>query len=106
MYSLRYGTPPIVRATGGLADTVVDCTAANLADGSANGFVFAESTPEALWEAMLRAVIAWHQPRIWRQLQGNGMARDSGWAAPAQQYAELYRSLDALGTMQPDSLTA
>jgi starch synthase len=103
MYSLRYGTPPVVRATGGLADTVVDCTPENLAAGSANGFVFTESSPEALWEATLRAVIAWHQPHIWGQLQQNGMARDSSWADPAQQYTNLYRRLDALGKSQPDS---
>jgi starch synthase len=105
MYSLRYGTPPVVRATGGLADTVVDCTTASLAAGSANGFVFTEPTPEGLWEAMLRAVIAWHQPRVWSQLQKNGMARDSSWAAPAQQYADLYRRLDALAASPPDSQT-
>jgi starch synthase len=93
MYSLRYGTPPIVRSTGGLADTVVDCTTASLADGSANGFVFADPTPEALWEAIERAVAAWRQPKIWRQLQRQGMNRDSSWSEPARRYAELYHTL-------------
>ncbi len=99
MYSLRYGTPPIVRATGGLADTVVDCNPATLANGTANGFVFSTATPEALWESMLRSAVAWHQPPVWRRLQRNGMARDSSWAKPALQYADLYRRLDLLATL-------
>ena len=58
LYSLAYGTVPIVRSTGGLADTVVDATPENLADGSATGFSFDEKTPEGLWSAISRALDA------------------------------------------------
>jgi starch synthase len=84
MYSLRYGTPPIVRATGGLADTVVD---------GINGFSFAEPTAEALLEAVQRAVAAWHDKPVWQRIQQDGMGRDFSWAGPARQYAELYARL-------------
>jgi len=93
MYSLRYGTPPIVRATGGLADTVVDYAEASLAAGSANGFSFMEATAPALLAAIQRALAVWHKPRIWRKLQQNGMASDWSWSGPARRYAELYRQL-------------
>lgn len=89
MYSLRYGTPPIVRATGGLADTVID--AADKERG--NGFVFTHATPEALLTAVRRAAALWPRPRLWRQLQKNGMAVDNSWSQPAQAYVQLYRSL-------------
>ncbi|MGE5170819.1 MAG: glycogen synthase GlgA [Rudaea sp.] len=90
MYSQRYGTPPIVRRTGGLADTVVDCTPGTLADGTASGFVFEEASPEALFAAIERAVAAFGDPGAWQALQRNGMARDFGWARAAARYAELY----------------
>lgn len=90
MYSLAYGTPPIVRATGGLADTVVDTTPATLADGSGDGFVFDEATPSALWQAIERASTLWRDRRAWHRLQQNGMRRDFGWQAAASQYIALY----------------
>ena len=89
MYSLRYGTPPVVRATGGLADTVID--AANAKHG--NGFVFGPATGKALLEALQRATETWHDPKRWRQLQKQGMARNSSWEEAARQYAELYQHL-------------
>ena len=93
MYSQRYGTPPIVRATGGLADTVVDCTPATLADGSASGFVFREPSAAALLAAVTRAAGAWRDGATWRALQRNGMARDFGWNASARRYAGIYAEL-------------
>jgi len=96
MYSLRYGTPPIVRKTGGLADTVIDYAPALVAAGkpdTANGFVFRDPTAEALLAAIRRAVAAWREPKLWRQLQRNGMAQDWSWAEPASQYVDLYRKL-------------
>ncbi|MBI5909305.1 MAG: glycogen synthase GlgA [Betaproteobacteria bacterium] len=93
MYSQRYGTPPIVRATGGLADTVVDCTAATLADGSASGFVFQQPTAAALLVAVERAERAWRDGTTWPALQRNGMARDFGWEASARRYAAIYARL-------------
>lgn len=92
MYSLAYGTPPVVRATGGLADTVVDCTPQSLSDGSANGFSFAPATTQALLAAVERALDAWRDVETWRRIQRNGMARDWGWGQAARQYADLYRS--------------
>ncbi|HTH94273.1 MAG TPA: glycogen synthase GlgA [Rhodocyclaceae bacterium] len=89
MYSLRYGTPPIVRATGGLADTIVDAT-----DKShGNGFVFERAEPTELLNAIRRAAALWKRPRLWRDLQKNAMAAEHGWEHPAQQYAALYTSL-------------
>jgi starch synthase len=84
MYSLRYGTPPVVRATGGLADTVED---------GINGFSFREPTPTALLATIGRAVALWHDKPRWRRMQVDGMSRDHGWAAPARQYTRIYASL-------------
>lgn len=95
MYSLRYGTPPVVRATGGLVDTVVDCRTDTLAAGTANGFVYTESTAPALLAALGRAVTAWHDRKCWRELQHNGMRQDFGWQASARRYCELYRDVMA-----------
>lgn len=95
MYSLRYGTPPVARATGGLADTVVDCTESTLAAGTANGFSFVEATAEKLLATILRAVSAWHDKPVWRELQQNGMKLDLGWAQTAARYRSLYEELGA-----------
>ena len=91
MYSLRYGTPPIVRATGGLADTVVDVSEATLADKTANGFVIAEATPHELWLALDRATRCWHDRKLWQRIQQNGMRRDFSWEHAAHDYVTLYR---------------
>ncbi|MDB5805643.1 MAG: glycogen/starch synthase, ADP-glucose type [Betaproteobacteria bacterium] len=93
MYSLAYGTPPIVRATGGLADTVIDLPAGARSAGTANGFVLGPAVPPALIEAMRRAHAAWRSPALWRQLQANGMGSRFDWRAPAGQYAALYRRI-------------
>jgi starch synthase len=90
MYSQRYGTPPIVHATGGLVDSVVDCTPHSLAAGTATGFKFFAPNPEALKSAIARCVAAYRDPSIWRALQRNGMARDFGWDAAARAYAAVY----------------
>ena len=95
MYSMRYGTVPVVRATGGLADTVTDCDDQTLANGSATGFTFGEPTAPALLAAIRRALEAWSEQAGWRRLQQNGMARDFGWRAPARRYVELYETLAA-----------
>ena len=93
MYSLSYGTPPIVRATGGLADTVIDLPAGNSQAGVANGFVFRAAETPALIEAMRRAHAAWRTPALWCQLQANGMDGRFDWRAPAGQYIELYHRI-------------
>ncbi len=93
MYSQRYGTPPVVRRTGGLADTVVDCTPEALERGEATGFVFDEESGEALEAAVRRALELRRDPARWRGLQENGMRRDFGWSAAARRYAALYERL-------------
>jgi len=91
MYSLRYGTPPVVRAVGGLADTVEDW------DGGrrGTGFLFQELTPGALLAATGRATAAWRDRRAWRGIQSRGMAIDFSWERSAERYEALYRSLAA-----------
>jgi starch synthase len=81
MYSQRYGTPPVVRATGGLADTV--------ADGE-TGFLFDRAESAGLLEAVRRGVAAYRDERRWREIQRRGMARDFSWSGPARLYADLY----------------
>lgn len=93
MYSHRYGTIPVVRATGGLADTVVDANPQNLAAGTANGFSFQEYSPQALDEALRRACEAWRQPPLWRQLQSTAMRQDWSWARSAREYIRLYQEI-------------
>jgi starch synthase len=93
LYALRYGSPPIVRRTGGLADTVVDATAATLADGTATGFVFEDETPGALLAAARRAVAVYEDQLAWRRLMQRGMTRDFSWTASARRYQALYREL-------------
>jgi starch synthase len=93
MYSQRYGTPPVVRRTGGLADSVVDCTPDSLAAGTATGFVFQQPTAGALGAAVERAVNVWRKPDAWRRLQQNAMARDFAWTASARRYRDLYLSM-------------
>jgi starch synthase len=95
MYSLRYGTPPVVRATGGLADTVVDCNEATLEAGTANGFVFSAPDAPQLLAALERAVAAWREKKGWKALQQNGMRANFGWQASALRYHDLYRTLMA-----------
>jgi starch synthase len=82
LYSMRYGTPPVVRRTGGLADSVNERT----------GFLFDEPTPQALRAALARALEAWRKPGAWRALQRTGMQRDFSWAVPARAYLAAYRS--------------
>ncbi len=93
LYSQRYGTLPIVRKTGGLADTVVDTLPETLADNTATGFVFNAASAGALMEAIKRALLVYSQPDVWRQLQHNAMQTDRSWRKSAQQYLSLYGQL-------------
>jgi starch synthase len=90
MYSLRYGTPPVVYRTGGLADTVVDADAATLADGTANGFVFDVPEVAAFLDAIRRALALHGQPAVWRRVQQAGMGRSFDWRDSAGHYLALY----------------
>jgi starch synthase len=107
IYSQMYGTVPIVRRTGGLADTVIDFSAATLADHTATGFCFDEDSPEALLATCLGALSLYRNQRIdWWKLAIAGMQRDFSWAASAARYSELYQRLGQRtdGPRQPLSL--
>ncbi len=90
LYSLKYGTAPVVRATGGLADTIVDCTPETLADGTATGFTFDEHTPAELLRVVERAVAAYGRPEDWSRLVAIGMAQDWSWGRSAREHVALY----------------
>ena len=98
LYALRYGTVPVVRRVGGLADTVVDASEAAVQADAATGFMFGPATPAALAAALDQAVKTWRQPENWRQLMLRGMAQNFSWASAASQYMALYR--DAQGDLQ------
>lgn len=89
LYSLKYGTVPIVRRTGGLADTVED---ADLTRGSGTGFVFDEYSGQALLEAIDRGLGAFALPAGWKKIMANGMAKDFSWAVSAAKYERLYHA--------------
>jgi starch synthase len=90
LYSQRYGTPPIVNATGGLVDSVVNCTAATLKDGTASGFVFNVMTAENLLAAIQRAVALYHDQHKWQALRKSCMTKSFSWEASALAYREVY----------------
>lgn len=92
LYSLCYGTLPVVREVGGLADTVIDATDAALKAGTATGFVFKQPQPGEFLSAARRAVELWHDRDAWRDVQMNAMARDFSWQQSARQYQALYLS--------------
>jgi starch synthase len=102
IYSLRYGTPPIVRNTGGLADTVTDASEANIAAGTANGFVFDDVTSASLLEAIDRALGCYTQPDVWTALQRTGMAADFSWLRSAAEYIALYERIIEAPFEHPD----
>ena len=87
IYSLRYGTVPIVRATGGLDDTI---EAYDVEHGTGTGFKFAEYTGAAMLRSVRQAVHLFADQRIWRRIQLNGMAKDYSWKASASEYAKVY----------------
>jgi starch synthase len=93
LYALRYGTLPLVRRVGGLADTVADASSLSLAEGSATGFAFDGETRQALMSAIGRATALFREPEMWLRMMRRAMARDFSWEAAARRYAALYREL-------------
>ncbi len=89
MIAMRYGCVPVVRETGGLADTVIDHRPGR---GHGTGFVFEEKTPEGFLEALQRALETYEDRETWRAIQMRGMASDFSWTASAKAYVGLYRS--------------
>ena len=93
MYSQRYGTLPIVRKTGGLADTVVDALPESIADNTASGFVFNDAAPGALLETIKRSLLLYANPPLWQELQRNAMGKDFSWQNSANHYLKLYSEI-------------
>jgi starch synthase len=87
IYSLKYGTVPVVRATGGLDDTIEEW---NAEAGTGTGFKFHGLQAEGLLAAIDRALGAFQDGPGWEKLMRNGMARDYSWEKPAREYAEVY----------------
>jgi starch synthase len=87
---MRYGTVPIVRATGGLDDTVQQF---NPADGAGTGFKFGPYQAGALLEKIREALYFYGRPEHWQRIQHNGMLVDNSWAAAAKKYIELYQEM-------------
>jgi len=90
IYSLRYGTIPVVRATGGLDDTIVDFDPET---GTGTGFKFRDYTPAALLGCIKRALACYRRPTQWRQLMRNAMDAEFSWQSSAQGYLAVYRRL-------------
>ncbi len=93
MYSMAYGTIPVVHRTGGLADSVEPWDGAA---GTGTGFVFSPHTQEAFAAALDDALAAWSEPEVRRRIIANGMARDDSWAARADDYREVYRKVQRI----------
>ncbi len=97
LYAQAYGVLPLVRRTGGLADTVVGVSPETLADGTATGFTFDTANGLALGDAINRALALFRDPPAWRRVQRRGMARDFGWEGPARAYLDMYGTIPAKG---------
>ncbi|MDD2557902.1 MAG: glycogen synthase GlgA [Desulfuromonadaceae bacterium] len=92
MYSLAYGTLPIVHATGGLKDTVIDASAENIATGTATGFVMLNASADELRRCCITALELYRKPRTWQKLQKTAMSQDFGWQRSATSYQNLYKA--------------
>ncbi len=90
LYSLKYGTVPVVRATGGLADTVAPVDPEK---GTGTGFLFREYSAQAFIKAINEAVAAFQDKKLWQQIMKNGMTQDWSWTASAKAYVTLYERL-------------
>jgi len=90
MYSLRYGTVPVVRKTGGLADTVEEF---NPKTGRGTGFLFEKYNGQELLKALKKALNLYKNKKVWLKLMKNGMAKDFSWSVSARKYVELYEKL-------------
>jgi starch synthase len=98
LYSLKYGTVPVVHVTGGLADSITNASDETLAAGTANGFSFSEYTTAALTDALDRACRAYTNRPVWEQLIRTGMRQDWSWNHSAREYGRLYEHMLATRT--------
>jgi starch synthase len=88
LYSLKYGTVPIVRATGGLDDTIQDVDG-----GNGTGFKFKRYDSKELLKTIHRALKVYHDGTAWKKIMRNGMLQDFSWESSARKYTNLYRNL-------------
>ena len=93
MYSLRYGTVPVVRRTGGLADSIMDATPETIKSGRATGFMFDAYDAAALWKTLNRALDMFEDKAAWQKIMRTGMKQDFSWDASAEKYEALYARL-------------
>jgi starch synthase len=93
LYSLRYGTVPIVRNVGGLADTVIDINPITLDQGTATGIIMTDDSPAALVAGIRKSVELYQDKPTWQRLQLNGMRQEFSWAVSAREYLRLYGEL-------------
>jgi starch synthase len=106
LYSLQYGTVPVVRATGGLVDTVVNATDETIANRTATGFAFHDYTSLALAETLERACRAYLEKPLWNQLIETGMQQDWSWRHSAEQYVRVYEDVRTRRQQQWERLKA
>lgn len=104
LYAMRYGTVPLVRRTGGLADTVIDVSPATISARTATGFTFDAIAPHGLLSAVTRALALYREPLAWRRLQQQGMSADFSWNTRALDYVELYRDVTGLAAFRSEDL--
>jgi starch synthase len=97
LYSLRYGTVPIVRRTGGLADTVVPFRPSTVTSGRATGFHFIDPSPDTLLSTILLALHVYGEQETWNALVTSGMNQDLSWDQSARNYVKLYHRLGVRG---------
>lgn len=94
LYGLAYGTPPIVNATGGLADSVINTTSITIENDTANGFVMSEASPEGLLNCIKHALSVFNRDaKTWYQIQKNGMTQNLSWDKSALEYLAVYQTL-------------
>jgi starch synthase len=96
LYALKYGTLPVVRRTGGLADTVVDTNNSSISDRSASGFVFNDPTTDGMISALSRSLALYRDQLHWRLVQLQAMTRTFGWDRSAGAYMDLYRGVTGI----------
>jgi starch synthase len=106
IYGMRYGTAPLVRNSGGMADTVIDATPEAIRQGTATGFSFEEPSATALANCIARAIALYRQPIAWRRLQASGMRQDFSWRRSAKTYADLYHKLTGAPALKARSKPA
>jgi starch synthase len=104
LYALRYGTLPVVRRTGGLADTVTDTNNRSISDHSATGFVFEDTTVESMIAALSRALTLYREPLQWRLLQLQAMTREFSWDTSAAAYIALYEDVCGVASVTIDAV--